>query len=292
MPLPKPPPLRAQPTETGTGLFARVWSRWFSALVQRQVEVEARLDELAVDVAINPDWNETDPDSLAYIENKPTGALLPDATASDTGRIAKVDADGNWVLGTDEVGSPGSGEENVQSDWDQADDTADNYIVNKPDLTLKADVESPTLTGIPRAPQPDMMTAPDDQIATVAWVKAYVPTVTPPTPTGVPTGFIGWSDDTTVTAADLTTPFDERRVLIPARTDPGGYLVFARTAAPYALYYEGETTQFSNPFNVLGGFTNVGTLDIGGVEHHVFRSNAQQDSSILGTGTYRIRFGG
>lgn len=43
-------------------------------------------------------------------------------------------------------------EVNVQSDFNQSDSSADDYIKNKPDLTIYAPLASPTFTGAPKAP--------------------------------------------------------------------------------------------------------------------------------------------
>ena len=62
-------------------------------------------------------------------------SLLPTPTAADTGQVPKVNAAGDgYDLADDEVGAPGSGEANVQADWDDADDTSDAHILHKPDI--------------------------------------------------------------------------------------------------------------------------------------------------------------
>ena len=53
-------------------------------------------------------WNETDTNSDAFIQNKPSLA-------------------------------PSNAEQNVQSDFNETDTNSDAFILNKPDLTLKAD---------------------------------------------------------------------------------------------------------------------------------------------------------
>ena len=51
------------------------------------------------------------------------------------GQVAKwSSANSRWQPADDEVGSPGSGEENVQSDWDVTDNASDAFILNKPDI--------------------------------------------------------------------------------------------------------------------------------------------------------------
>lgn len=55
-----------------------------------------------------------------------------DTTGKATGKVLKFDASGNLIVGDDNIGGPGTGEENVQADWNQADNTLDDYIKNKP----------------------------------------------------------------------------------------------------------------------------------------------------------------
>lgn len=302
-----------------------VFARWLQSITDQRAEDEDRLlpkpePSIAGKIAkVTPEGDKWVP------ADDEEGSDLPEPTPSDIGRVLKINAQGVWAIGDDAVGTPGSGEPNVQADWDQADDTADSYIKNKPTiptprtdaeiqalidpavtaletainaaLALKADLESPSLTG-----EPHSTTPPDDdrstRIATTEWVAgriAEIPAtpVTPPTqPLPVPTGFVGWSDDETVEDSELSTAFDTRTIVLPARSDPGGYIVFARTRAPYAIYFEGEAGQHPNPYNVIAAFTQVGTRMLGGVEHVVYRSNEQQNSSIVGTGTYMLRFGG
>lgn len=108
---------------------------------------------------------------------------------------------------------------------------------------------------------------------------------TPPTP--VPyNGYIGWSDDSTATAAELQAghSFTTTTATIPPRAD-NGYLIFGLEAGwPSNLYFQG------NAFDVLGGFTQQGTLDVGGTTHTVGVSNALQSATMIGTGSFTVRF--
>ena len=82
---------------------------------------------------VKSDWNATTGD--AEILNKPTipsgDRLVP--TGGSDGQVVKKTATGvEW--GDDEVGTAGSGEANVQADWDETDDQSDAYIANKPTI--------------------------------------------------------------------------------------------------------------------------------------------------------------
>ena len=109
------------------------------------------------------------------------------------------------------------------------------------------------------------------------------PTPTPPQPYN---GYIGWSDDSTATAAELQAgnTFTTTTATIPMRS-ANGYLIFGlEDGWPNGLYFMG------NSYDVLGGFTQQGTLDVGGTTHTVGVSNALQSASMIGTGSFTIRF--
>ena len=62
------------------------------------------------------------------------------ATGGTVGQVLKRTSTGmEWA--DDEVGSPGSGEENVQSDWDETSTTSDAFIQNKPDIPDNTDID-------------------------------------------------------------------------------------------------------------------------------------------------------
>lgn len=122
-----------------------------------------KLDGIAegAEVNVQADWEEADSTSDAYIQNKPT---LGDLAAKDevaesdlasalaTKINGKVDAvagkglsanDFTDALKTKLEGVAAGAEVNVQSDWDQSDNTADDFIKNKPtlgDLAAKDEV--------------------------------------------------------------------------------------------------------------------------------------------------------
>ena len=80
------------------------------------------------EVNVQSDWNQTSPSSDDYIKNKPEN-LVQDANY--------VHTDNNYTSTekTKLSGIAPGAEVNVQSDWNETDDTKDAYIKNKPDLT-------------------------------------------------------------------------------------------------------------------------------------------------------------
>lgn len=86
---------------------------------------------------VQADWTEADTTSPAYIQNKPTLATV--ATTGDYDDLIDkpdlkaVATSGSYNDLTDKPTIPAA---QVQSDWNQADSGAVDYIKNKPDLTL------------------------------------------------------------------------------------------------------------------------------------------------------------
>ena len=72
---------------------------------------------------------------------------VPAFSSASGGQVLKVvDTDGTLSLGwgDDEVGEPGTGEANVQSDWNVSSDTSDAYIKNKPTEAIARIPSAPT----------------------------------------------------------------------------------------------------------------------------------------------------
>ena len=94
--------------------------------------------EPGAEVNVQADWAQTDSSADDYIKNKPANLVQdPDY----------VHTDNNFTDGDkSKLGGIESGAEaNVQSDWNEADSTQDDYIKNKPDLSVyatKAEVAS------------------------------------------------------------------------------------------------------------------------------------------------------
>lgn len=89
---------------------------------------------------VQSDWLEADSSAVDYIKNKPNLATVAtsgsytdlsnkptDATQSASGLMSSTDK-------TKLDGIANGAEENVQSDWSQSDNTADDYIKNKPTI--------------------------------------------------------------------------------------------------------------------------------------------------------------
>lgn len=60
-----------------------------------------------------------------------SGGSLPEVTIDDNGKVLGV-VDGTWQKMDVEVSGGGSGGSSVQSDWNQSDETAPDYIKNRP----------------------------------------------------------------------------------------------------------------------------------------------------------------
>ena len=116
----------------GTGSVADVWQNGVSVL-------DGSTAKIVADANVQSDWNESDTTDDAYIKNKPS---IPTATSDLTN-------DSNFVSDSDYVhtdnnytsteksklsGIASGAEVNVQSNWNEADSTADAYIANKPDI--------------------------------------------------------------------------------------------------------------------------------------------------------------
>ena len=87
--------------------------------------------EPGAEVNVQADWAQTDSSADDYIKNKPANLVQdPDY----------VHTDNNFTDGDkSKLGGIESGAEaNVQSDWNEADSTQDDYIKNKPDLSVYA----------------------------------------------------------------------------------------------------------------------------------------------------------
>lgn len=92
---------------------------------------KTKLDNIqaGAEVNVQANWNETDTTSDAYIQNKPAN-LVQDANY--------VHTDNNFTTSekTKLAGIQAGAEQNVQSDWDQTDTSADDYIKNKPTIPV------------------------------------------------------------------------------------------------------------------------------------------------------------
>lgn len=123
---------------------------------------KTKLDGIAsgAEVNVQSDWNQTDSTADDYIKNKPTippgvtvdSALSTTSTNPVENRVItnaldnKVDKETGKGLSTNDfttaeknklAGIQAGAEQNVQSDWNEADSTSDAYILNKPSIPTK-----------------------------------------------------------------------------------------------------------------------------------------------------------
>lgn len=88
-------------------------------------EYKEKIDDMVENA--QADWDETDPEAPSYIRNKPEDLVQdPDYHHTDNNY---TDEDKN-KLASIESGA----QKNVQSDWNQGDNIADDYIKNKPQV--------------------------------------------------------------------------------------------------------------------------------------------------------------
>jgi hypothetical protein len=107
--------------------------------------LKSKLDGIAsgAEVNVQSDWSQSDNTADDYIKNKPDMSTYYNKTETDSllgGKVDKVTGKGlsandfTDTLKTKLDGIASGAEVNVQSDWNQADNTADDYIKNKPSV--------------------------------------------------------------------------------------------------------------------------------------------------------------
>lgn len=95
--------------------------------------------------SVQSDWNENDNTSMAYIRNKPNIPVVNDGTLSiqygnNTPQTFTANQAGNTTVVIPEA------PQQVQSDWNQSDSSASDYIKNKPSFTGIKVVDASGLT--------------------------------------------------------------------------------------------------------------------------------------------------
>ena len=102
--------------------------------------------ESGAEVNVQSDWTQADSSADDYMKNKPNIPEVSDyydKTEMDTFLAAKVDKEEGKALSSNDFsdayktkldGIASGAEVNVQSDWSQSDNTADDYIKNKPTI--------------------------------------------------------------------------------------------------------------------------------------------------------------
>ena len=95
--------------------------------------------DLGISGNVQADWNVTDPTNGAYINNKPTIPTKTSDLTNDSNFVSDSNythTDNNYTTTEkDKLAGIASGaEQNVQSDWNQTNTNADDYIKNKPTI--------------------------------------------------------------------------------------------------------------------------------------------------------------
>lgn len=104
------------------------------------------------EVNVQSDWNVTNTSSDAYIKNKPTIPTETSQLTNDSNFVSDanyVHTDNNFTTALkNKLNGIASGAEvNVQSDWDQTDTAADDYIKNKPSLLALGETSTTAYRG-------------------------------------------------------------------------------------------------------------------------------------------------
>ena len=117
----------------------------------------AEKDKLAgiaagAEVNVQSDWNVSDSSSDAYIKNKPTIPTETSQLTNDSNFVSDanyVHTDNNFTttLKNKLNGIASGAEVNVQSDWNQTDTAADDYIKNKPSLLALGETSTTAYRG-------------------------------------------------------------------------------------------------------------------------------------------------
>ena len=165
---------------------------------------------------IKPDWNSSSGTS-SEILNKPDITLKanlasPAFTGTPTAPTASAGTDTTQLATTAFVKAA-----RIKSDWN-ASSGADSEIVNKPDITLKANLASPDFTGYPTAPTAPIGTS-NTRLATTEFVQLAVsPPLVSPAFTGTPTAPTAPTGTNNTQLA--TTAFVQAAVVSPSLVSP------------------------------------------------------------------------
>ncbi|MYC06379.1 MAG: hypothetical protein F4X57_04290 [Chloroflexi bacterium] len=108
-------------------------------------------------------------------------------------------------------------------------------------------------------------------------------------PADTPFYVVGWTDGLKPTEQELTdgARFDatgyKTRCVYPARQKDGyNYIsVPASLGEPIVLYG-------TNPYDVIGGFSKLADVQFDDMDYLFYRTTAEQDAAIVGTGDYYI----
>ena len=121
-------------------LGARLETKQDTLTPGRNITIENNVISATADPQVQVDWAQVDSSAVDYIKNKPQN-LVQDPNYVHTDNNF-TNADKNKLSGI-EAGA----ETNVQADWAQTNSSADDYIKNKPDLSVYATTQDLT-TGL------------------------------------------------------------------------------------------------------------------------------------------------
>ena len=105
------------------------------ATIAREIQAYLTANPITGEENVQSDWDESDTTDDAYILNKPS---IPDISGLATEADLTIEEEALTDHIANHPQNAGTGEANVQVDWNEADATDDAFILNKPDLSLLA----------------------------------------------------------------------------------------------------------------------------------------------------------
>lgn len=259
------------------------------------------------EVNVQADWNETNVLSDAFIQNKPT--LFDGAYSSLTGVPSNFPASAHthtsseitdFTSAVNALITAGTGEVNVQADWDETDNTSDAFILNKPTLF---DGQYSSLTGVPSTFTPSAHTHTASEITdfttevnlliTASGGEANVQSDWTETDSGLdsfilnkPTNLSDFTNDLTLTHDDITDFDTEVTALITANeTNTFADLTdttFADLQAGNTVIYDGADWVNAPGLVTVEVHNNTGSLLAKGRAVYVSGTNVSGKPEVTG----------